>query len=246
MYFLFFLSIILRLGWLVQDQVITRDIDFYVERSQALVDGQKPYIERADINKPPLFALYIWIIGFSTDVVNNLLSTDITYYTSFRIVSSIGDSLVVIGIFWIAYEYYSKKHAQYAAISYAIFPIAIETSGLSGHYDPICNFMHVSTFEASLARRKITEAGFYLHPIRFFDWFRNSFEILSSSYDTFLLVHNIFMERSDFIFRRFAYCFDFILWHFRNEISWCSQSLPRIPRRNLDGRVDEIICKCFL
>ena len=136
MYFLFFLSLILRFGWLGQDQVITRDIDFYVERSQALVDGQKPYIERADINKPPLFALYIWIIGFSTDVVNNLLSTDITYYTSFRIVSSIGDSLVVIGIFWIAYEHYSKKHAQYAAISYAIFPIAIETSGLSGHYDP--------------------------------------------------------------------------------------------------------------
>ena len=136
MYFLFFLSLILRFGWLGQDQVITRDIDFYVERSQALVDGQKPYIERADINKPPLFALYIWIIGFSTDVVNNLLSTDITYYTSFRMVSSIGDSLVVIGIFWIAYEHYSKKHAQYAAISYAIFPIAIETSGLSGHYDP--------------------------------------------------------------------------------------------------------------
>ena len=136
MFFLFFLSIILRFGWLGQDQVITRDIDFYVERSQALVEGQKPYIERADINKPPLFALYIWIIGFSTDLVNNLLSTDITYYTSFRIVSSIGDSLVVIGIFWIAYEHYSKKHAQYAAISYAIFPIAIETSGLSGHYDP--------------------------------------------------------------------------------------------------------------
>ena len=136
MYFLFFLSIILRFGWLGQDQVITRDIDFYVERSQALVDGQKPYIERADINKPPLFALYIWIIGFSTDVVNNLLSIDITYYTSFRMVSSFGDSLVVIGIFWIAYEHYSKKHAQYAAISYAIFPIAIETSGLSGHYDP--------------------------------------------------------------------------------------------------------------
>ena len=135
-FFLFFLSIILRFGWLVQDQVITRDIDFYVERSQALVDGQKPYIERADINKPPLFALYIWIIGFSTDFINNLLSTDITYYTSFRIVSSIGDSLVVIGIFWIAHEHYSKKHAQYAAISYAIFPIAIETSGLSGHYDP--------------------------------------------------------------------------------------------------------------
>ena len=38
MYLLFFLSLILRLGWLVQDQVITRDIDFYVERSQALVD----------------------------------------------------------------------------------------------------------------------------------------------------------------------------------------------------------------
>ena len=104
-YFLFFFSLILRFGWLVQDQIITKDIEFYVERSQALVDGQKPYIERADINKPPLFALYIWIIGFSTDVINGILSTDITYYTSFRIISSIGDSLVVIGIFWIAYEY---------------------------------------------------------------------------------------------------------------------------------------------
>ena len=135
-YFLFFFSLILRFGWLVQDQIITKDIEFYVERSQALVDGQKPYIERADINKPPLFALYIWIIGFSTDVVNGILSTDITYYTSFRVISSIGDSLVVLGIFWIAYEHYSKEHAQYAAMTYAIFPIAIETSGLSGHYDP--------------------------------------------------------------------------------------------------------------
>ena len=135
-YFLFLLSIFLRFGWLGQDQVITRDIDFYVERSQALVDGQKPYIERADINKPPLFALYIWIIGFSTDAINSALSTDITYYTSFRVVSSIGDSLVVLGIFWIAHDFFSKKHAQHAATSYAIFPIAIETSGLSGHYDP--------------------------------------------------------------------------------------------------------------
>ena len=69
-YFLLALSLILRLGWLGQEQVITKDIDYYVERSQALVDGQKPYIEREDINKPPLFALYIWIIGFSTDVIN--------------------------------------------------------------------------------------------------------------------------------------------------------------------------------
>jgi len=136
LYFLFFFSLIIRFGWLFQDQIITKDIVFYVERSQALVDGQKPYIERADINKPPLFALYIWIVGFSTDIINQTLSTDMTYYTSFRIVSSIGDSLVVVGIFWIAYEYYSEKHAQYAAITYAIFPIAIETSGLSGHYDP--------------------------------------------------------------------------------------------------------------
>ena len=126
-YFLFALSLILRLGWLGQDQVITKDIQYYVERSQALVDGQKPYIEREDINKPPLFALYIWIIGFSTDVINQVLSTDITYYTSFRFVSSVGDALVVVAIFWIAYEYFEKEHAQYAAISYAIFPIAIET-----------------------------------------------------------------------------------------------------------------------
>ena len=130
------LPLVLRFGWLGQDQIITKDIEYYVERSQALVDGQKPYIEWADINKPPLFALYIWIIGFTTDVINQTLSTDVTYYTSFRIISSIGDSLVVLGIFWIAHEYYSKKHAQYAAITYAIFPIAIETSGLSGHYDP--------------------------------------------------------------------------------------------------------------
>ena len=135
-YFLLALSLVLRLGWLGQEQVITKDIDYYVERSKALVDGQKPYIEREDINKPPLFALYIWIIGFSTDVINQALSTDITYYNSFRFISSIGDALVVLGIFWIAYEHYSRKHAQYAAISYAIFPIAIETSGLSGHYDP--------------------------------------------------------------------------------------------------------------
>ena len=135
-YFLLVFSLILRFGWLGQEQVITKDIDYYVERSQALVDGQKPYIEREDINKPPLFALYIWIIGFSTDVINQALSTDITYYNSFRFISSIGDALVVLGIFWIAYEHYSRKHAQYAALSYAIFPIAIETSGLSGHYDP--------------------------------------------------------------------------------------------------------------
>ncbi len=110
-YFLFFFSLILRLGWLGQEQIITKDIEFYVERSQALVDGQKPYIERADINKPPLFALYIWIIGFSTEIINQTFSTDVTYYTSFRFISSVGDSLVVVGIFWIAYEYYSKKHA---------------------------------------------------------------------------------------------------------------------------------------
>ena len=61
-YFLLVFSLILRFGWLGQEQVITKDIDYYVERSQALVDGQKPYIEREDINKPPLFALYIWII----------------------------------------------------------------------------------------------------------------------------------------------------------------------------------------
>ena len=46
-YFLFIFSLILRLGWLGQEQIITKDIEFYVERSQALVAGQKPYISFA-------------------------------------------------------------------------------------------------------------------------------------------------------------------------------------------------------
>ena len=159
-YFLFALSLILRLGWLGQDQVITKDIQYYVERSQALVDGQKPYIEREDINKPPLFALYIWIIGFSTDVINQVLSTDITYYTSFRFVSSVGDALVVVAIFWIAYEYFEKEHAQYAAISYAIFPIAIETSGLSGHYDPFVILCTLAPLKYLWPEEKFPRADF--------------------------------------------------------------------------------------
>lgn len=147
---LFLFALILRFGLLGQSQVITMDIEYYVNRSEALViDGKKPYVERADINKPPLFALYIWLIGTATEWINSHLlggsEVFLNYYVAFRIVSSIADALVVAVIFHVARARFPlgtdggevKDRALNAALGYALFPIAIESSGLSGHYDPL-------------------------------------------------------------------------------------------------------------
>ena len=137
---LFGLALLLRWGLLGQSQIITMDIEFYVARSQALVDGEQPYLERADINKPPLFALYIWLVGMATEGINNTILGDsdlfLSYFVAFRAVSSIADSLVVIVLFWVLAARYSRLHALQAGLAYALFPIAVESSGLSGHYDP--------------------------------------------------------------------------------------------------------------
>ena len=137
---LFLVAMVLRCGMLGQSQIITMDIEFYVARSEALVDGEQPYLERADINKPPLFALYIWLVGATTSWVNSTLlggsELFLNYFVAFRAVSGIADSLVVVTLFWVLARRYSRLHALQAGLAYALFPIAVESSGLSGHYDP--------------------------------------------------------------------------------------------------------------
>jgi len=140
MVLLFVVALLLRFALLFQGQVITLDIVFYVDRSEALVAGDAPYVERADINKPPLFALYIWFVGAATSGINSSLlgGSDLylSYHVAFRFVSSVADSLVVILLFWVLSARYSRLHALQAGLAYALFPIAVESSGLSGHYDP--------------------------------------------------------------------------------------------------------------
>jgi hypothetical protein len=123
---LFLLTVLLRFLLLAQDQVITRDIEMYVLRSEWFLSGKIPYAE-FHVNKPPLYAYLLYLVGKS-------LGT--TMY-AFRAFFSIMDGLVTVFIFYLARYKNNHTFSLQASFAYAICPLPIVAIGLSGHYEPV-------------------------------------------------------------------------------------------------------------
>ena len=123
---LFLIAVLLRFFLLAQDQVITKDIEMYVMRSEWFLSGRIPYSE-FHVNKPPLYAYLLYFVG-------KTLGTNVY---AFRAFFSIMDGFVTMFIFYLARYKHNDSFSFHASFAYAICPLPIVAIGLSGHYEPI-------------------------------------------------------------------------------------------------------------
>ncbi len=149
---LFLIAVLLRFLFLYQDQLITRDIEMYILRSEWFMSGKIPYAE-FQVNKPPLYLYTMYLVG-------KILGNNVY---SFRAFFSIMDGLVTVLIFYLA-EYENKNDDSFsfqAAFAYAICPLPIVAIGLSGHYEPVVMFFVLWSIMLFYKRRYYL-SGFFL------------------------------------------------------------------------------------
>lgn len=132
--FVFLLALLLRFMLLFQDQVITRDIEMYVQRADWLLAGKVPY-EDFSVNKPPMYAYLLQFLGYSVGLAE----------ISFRAFFSLIDSIVAVLIFYLCKCKYDADFSLKAAFTYAICPLPIVAIGLSGHYEPVVMVFVISS-----------------------------------------------------------------------------------------------------
>ena len=125
-FLIFFIALFLRFILLFQEQIITRDIEMYVFRSEWMIGGRIPYEDFA-VNKPPLYAYMLQFLGMSFG----------SGELQFRAFFSIMDSVVAVLVFYLCLCKYDDDFSFRASFIYAICPLPIITIGLAGHYEPI-------------------------------------------------------------------------------------------------------------
>ena len=135
MFLIFAAAVILRGIMLFQQQIIAKDIVFYVERSQHMLAGDIPYLDFA-VHKPPLYVYLLYILG-------HLLSPGVIQFRAFFVVI---DALVAVAIYTFAIQSHDKNFSLLAAGLYALCPLNIICIGLSGHYEPIVIIFVVLAF----------------------------------------------------------------------------------------------------
>jgi hypothetical protein len=122
----FLFALLLRFLMLLQDQVITNDINMYVSRAEWVMAGKIPY-EEFHVNKPPLYLYMLQAIGTCFGTGN----------LQFRSFFSIMDGVVCVLIFYVCKTKFSQDFSLKAAFAYALCPLPITAVGLSGHYEPV-------------------------------------------------------------------------------------------------------------
>ena len=130
---LFVLALSLRGILLFNSQVITNDIELYVERSSALVNGSIPYIDK-EMHKPPMYAYMLYLLG----------ETIGPGHIQFRAFFSVIDSIVTLGMYFLLRKKYTTEYSYYGALAYALCPINIISTGLEGHYDPLVSLFVIA------------------------------------------------------------------------------------------------------
>ncbi|WP_455392345.1 glycosyltransferase 87 family protein, partial [[Eubacterium] cellulosolvens] len=123
---IFIVALVLRFILLFQEQVITRDIEMYAQRTEWLLAGKIPY-QDFHVNKPPMYAYLLQFLGlsFGPDVI------------MFRAFFSIIDAFVAVLILYLCKCKYDDDFSFKAGFAYAICPVPIVMIGLSGHYEPV-------------------------------------------------------------------------------------------------------------
>ncbi len=124
---LFLGALALRFMMLLQGEVITRDIEMFVERGELYLDGAVPYTSDFGINKPPA---YLYLAGGMTAAVG-------PWDVGFRALMGMVDALVAIMLYMMARERFSPEAGVMAGVLYAVNPISAVSVGISGHYDPV-------------------------------------------------------------------------------------------------------------
>jgi len=139
---LFVFALLLRGVLLVNSQVITNDIDLYVERSSALVNGSIPYVDTA-MHKPPMYAYMLYLLGETLG----------PGHLQFRAFFSVVDSALAVGVYFLLRKKYSDSYAYYGALAYALCPINVISTGLEGHYDPLVSIFVVGALYLYFEKR---------------------------------------------------------------------------------------------
>ena len=131
---LFILALLLRGVLLFNDEVITNDIQLYVERSSAMVDdGDLPYVDK-EMHKPPMYAYMLFFLGKAVGPGE----------MQFRAFFSVIDSLMGIAVFFLLRKKFDESYSLYGAIAYATCPMNVISTGLEGHYDPLVSFFVIA------------------------------------------------------------------------------------------------------
>jgi hypothetical protein len=149
-HFLVVVTVALALRWviLLQDQVITGDLETTVRRAERMMDGLLPYRDFSGGTKPPVYQYMLYLMGLLVE----------PSYASFRALFSIGDALVA-GILYMACRTRGGTgHSLAMAMVYATCPVAIVSVGLSGRYDGVVNIFLIAALWALLTRRYDTSA----------------------------------------------------------------------------------------
>ena len=144
-HFLALFAVALALRWVVllQDQIITGDLETTVRRAEKMMDGLMPYVDFSGGTKPPSYEYMLYIMGRLVE----------PSHLSFRAMFSVGDALVSGVIYLAARTRAGKGHSLATAMVYAMCPVSIVAVGLSGRYDGVVNVFLVGALWALLARR---------------------------------------------------------------------------------------------
>ena len=122
-------AVALALRWLLllQDQVITLDLNTYVGRAENMLDGRLPYLDFSGGTKPPAYQYMLYLMGVS--VGPDALT--------FRALFSVADALTAAGVYALSRARYGVGHSLAMGMVYALCPVALVTIGLSGHYEGV-------------------------------------------------------------------------------------------------------------
>jgi len=142
--------IALALRWLMllQDQVINTDLDYYVARSSAMLDGQLPYLDFSGGTKPPAYQYMLYVMGATVG--------DDAF--RFRALFSVADAIVAGLVYSICRTRYDVGHSLAMGMTYAMCPVAIVTIGLTGHYEGVTGLFAAASLLALWKGRRHSSA----------------------------------------------------------------------------------------
>jgi hypothetical protein len=134
----FVVALALRWLLLLQDQVITHDLETYVARAELMLDGKLPFLEFGGGTKPPAYQYMLYLMGAAVgpDTLR------------FRALFSIADAAAAGGVYALCRARFGVGHSLAMGMVYALCPVGIVTIGLSGHYEGVVSLFAIGSLLA--------------------------------------------------------------------------------------------------
>ena len=139
------IGVALALRWviLLQDQIITGDLETTVRRAERMADGLLPYRDFSGGTKPPAYQYMLYLMGLMVEPGHLL----------FRALFSIGYAIVAGLVYMACRTRAGTGHSLAMAMVYAMCPVAIVAVGLSGRYDGVVNIFLIAALWSLLGKR---------------------------------------------------------------------------------------------